>query len=163
MTTEQIQQKIYAIQDVSWQRMLSFWRFKNKRIVFTNGCFDIIHRGHAEYLAKASALGDVLIVGMNTDDSVKRLKGEGRPVNNQENRAFVLASMGFVAAVVFFDEDTPESLIVNVKPDFLVKGADYSEDQIVGAPFVKSYGGKIVTIDLVQGLSTSGLIQKMKG
>lgn len=162
MKTEQIQNAIFSSEDESLERFLSFLRFKNKRIVFSNGCFDILHRGHIEYLAKASELGDVLIIGLNTDDSVRRLKGENRPINNQNDRAFVLASLGFTTAVVFFSEDTPENLIKIIKPDFLVKGADYSEDQIIGAPFVKSYGGQIVTIDLVPGLSTTNIINKMK-
>jgi rfaE bifunctional protein nucleotidyltransferase chain/domain len=161
MKSERIQQKIFGETGPELSRMLAFWRFRNYRIVFTNGCFDVLHRGHAEYLSKAADLGDVLIVGMNTDASVKRLKGASRPVNNEQNRAFLLASFGFVSAVVLFEEDTPEKLIESVKPDFLVKGADYNEKTIVGADFVKSYGGQIVTIDLVEGLSSSGIIDKL--
>ena len=146
-----------------FSRMLSFWRFKNKRIVFTNGCFDILHRGHAEYLCKASQMGDVLIIGLNSDNSVKRIKGKDRPVNNQENRSFLLASLSVVSAVVLFEEDTPENLINFVRPDVLVKGADYNEKTIVGANFVKSYGGKVETVDLVDGLSSSDILKKASG
>lgn len=162
MKSERIQQKIFAEAGLEFSRLLAYWRFKSFRIVFTNGCFDVLHRGHAEYLAKASDLGDVLIVGMNTDASVKRLKGESRPVNNEQNRAFLLASLGFVSCVVLFGEDTPEKLIEFVKPDFLVKGADYNEKTIVGADFVKSYGGQVVTIDLVPGLSSTDIINRKK-
>lgn len=160
MKTDNINKKVFGKDNLEFSRMLAFWRFKNKRIIFTNGCFDVLHRGHAEYLAKASELGDILVIGLNTDESVKRLKGSNRPVNNEQNRAFLLASLGVVSAVVFFGEDTPEKLIEIVKPDFLVKGADYNEKTIVGADFVKSYGGQVVTIDLVEGLSSSDIIDK---
>lgn len=160
MITDNINKKVFYKDDVEFSRMLTFWRFRNKRVVFTNGCFDVLHRGHAEYLAKASELGDVLVIGLNTDESVKRLKGSNRPVNNEQNRAFLLASLGVVTAVVFFEEDTPEKLIEIVKPDFLVKGADYNEKTIVGVDFVKSYGGQVVTVDLVEGLSSTDIINK---
>ncbi len=160
MITDNINKKVFSKDSVEFSRMLAFWRFKNKRIVFTNGCFDVLHRGHAEYLAKASELGDILVIGLNTDESVKRLKGSNRPVNNEQNRAFILASLSVVSAVVFFGKDTPEKLIEIVKPDFLVKGADYNEKTIVGADFVKSYGGQVVTVDLVEGLSSTDIIIK---
>ena len=114
-----------------------------------------------EYLSKASDMGDVLVVGLNTDASVKRLKGEGRPVNNQEDRALVLASLSFVDAVVLFDEDTPYELIKVVRPDVLVKGADYKPEEIVGHDIVTSYGGKVQTVPLVEGYSTSSIISKL--
>jgi len=133
-----------------------------KTFVFTNGCFDIIHRGHAEYLARARELGDFLVIGLNTDQSVKRLKGEGRPLVDQESRAILLAALEMVDIVIFFDEDTPLSLIQEIKPDILVKGADYSIDQIVGATEVLAYGGRVETLAFVEGFSTSALIKKIK-
>ncbi|MFO7614476.1 MAG: D-glycero-beta-D-manno-heptose 1-phosphate adenylyltransferase [Bacteroidales bacterium] len=138
---------------------LAMWRFQMRKIVFTNGCFDVLHRGHIEYLSKARDLGDMLIIGLNTDDSVKRIKGEGRPVQDQASRALILASLRFVEAVVLFDEDTPYDLISMIKPDVLVKGGDYTEETIVGADIVKANGGEVVTIPLVEGYSTSGLIE----
>lgn len=131
---------------------------QGSKVVFTNGCFDILHRGHVEYLAKAADMGDVLVVGLNTDASVRRLKGESRPVNNQEARALVLASLSFVDAVVLFDEDTPYELIKAVRPDVLVKGADYKPEEIVGYDIVTSYGGKVEVVDLVEGYSTTQLL-----
>jgi rfaE bifunctional protein nucleotidyltransferase chain/domain len=137
------------------------WRFQGRKIVFTNGCFDILHKGHVEYLSKARDLGDILIIGLNTDASVSRLKGSGRPVQDQSSRALVLASLRFVEAVVFFEEDTPYNLIDLVKPDVLVKGGDYTEENIVGADVVKANGGSVVIIPLVEGYSTSGIIKKL--
>lgn len=142
-------------------QILSYWRFKNFRIVFTNGCFDILHRGHIEYLAKAASMGDILIVGLNTDASVQRLKGPTRPLQDLTSRSIMLASLGFVNAVVPFDEDTPLELIRIVKPDILVKGGDYSEENIVGASFVKSYGGSINIIDFVDGYSSTNIINRL--
>ena len=139
---------------------LEQWRAQGLGIAFTNGCFDLLHRGHVEYLAKAADLGDVLVVGLNTDASVKRLKGEGRPVNDQEARALVLASLACVDAVVLFDEDTPLELIKKVRPDVLVKGADYKLEEIVGHDLVTGYGGNVVTIPLVEGYSTTGIISR---
>ena len=134
----------------------------NKTIVFSNGCFDILHRGHVEYLAKAAAFGDVMIIGLNTDASVKRLKGQSRPVNDEKARAFVLAGLEFVSAVVLFDDDTPYNLIKTVQPDVLVKGSDYKPENIVGYDIVTAKGGRVETIDLVEGYSTTGIINKMK-
>ena len=139
---------------------LTRWREQGLRIVFTNGCFDILHRGHVEYLSKASDMGDVLVVGLNTDASVKRLKGEGRPINDEQARALVLASLSLVDVVVLFDEDTPYELIKEVRPDVLVKGADYKPEEIVGYDIVTSYGGKVETVPLVEGYSTTSLISK---
>lgn len=136
----------------------SVLRSQGMKVVFTNGCFDILHRGHIEYLSKAADMGDVLVVGLNTDASVRRLKGEGRPVNNEEARALVLASLSFVDAVVLFDEDTPYELIKAVHPDVLVKGADYKVEEIVGYDIVTSYGGKVETVPLVEGYSTTKLL-----
>ena len=142
--------------------VLAYWRFKGFRIVFTNGCFDILHLGHVDYLSKARSLGDVLIIGLNTDGSVRRLKGENRPVNNQEARAQLLAALDVVDAIVLFDEDTPYSLITDVKPDILVKGSDYKPHEIVGADVVLKSGGKIETIDFLDGYSTTAIIEKLK-
>ena len=141
---------------------LSVFRSQGLKIVFTNGCFDILHRGHVEYLSKAADMGDVLVVGLNTDASVKRLKGEGRPVNNEEARALVLASLSFVDAVVLFDEETPYELIKVVRPDVLVKGADYKPEEIVGYDIVTFYGGKVETVPLVEGYSTTSIISNLK-
>jgi rfaE bifunctional protein nucleotidyltransferase chain/domain len=136
-------------------------RKNGKKIVFTNGCFDIIHSGHVFYLTEAKKLGDLLVVGLNTDDSVRRLKGSHRPINNEYDRAIVLDALKAVDYVVLFGKDTPLELIHIVQPDFLVKGGDYSPDKIVGAEFVQSYGGKVVTIAFVEGKSTTNIISKI--
>ena len=141
---------------------LSLWRFKDDKIVFTNGCFDILHKGHIEYLAKAASLGTKLVIGLNTDASVKRLKGDSRPVNDENARALLLASLVFVDKVILFDTDTPRDLIDFVQPDVLVKGGDYKPEEIVGYDIVKAKGGEIVTLDFVEGYSTTSLIEKMK-
>lgn len=138
-------------------------KFQGKKIVFTNGCFDILHRGHVEYLKSAKSLGDVLVVGLNTDASVRRLKGKNRPIYKQTDRAAVLAALEMVDYVVFFNQDTPLELIKIVKPNILVKGGDWHKDKIVGADFVKFRGGKVATIPFVKGFSTSSLIKKLKG
>lgn len=135
---------------------------EGKKIVFTNGCFDIIHAGHVDYLEKAKLLGDFLVVGLNSDKSVKRLKGEGRPVNSQEERKKVLSALKPVDLVIIFDEDTPERLIKEIKPDVLVKGGDWKIENIVGADFVKSYGGEVYTIEFVYNTSTTKIINKVK-
>ncbi|MDD5360698.1 MAG: D-glycero-beta-D-manno-heptose 1-phosphate adenylyltransferase [Ignavibacteria bacterium] len=135
---------------------------QNLKIVFTNGCFDIIHRGHLEYLNEAKALGDFLVVGVNSDSSVKKLKGKDRPVVGQDDRAFVLLNLKPVDAVIIFDEDTPYNLINFVKPDFLVKGGDWKEDDIVGSDIVKGYGGKVISLKFVDSYSSTNLIEKIK-
>ena len=158
-----IKNKIYSTSHRSpLTSLLSTWRAQGLRIVFTNGCFDLLHRGHVEYLAKASDKGDVLVVGLNTDASVRRLKGESRPINDETARATVLASLNCIDAVVLFDEDTPYELIKAVRPDVLVKGADYKPEDIVGYDIVTSYGGKVETVDLVEGYSTTGMIESLK-
>lgn len=131
-------------------------------VVFTNGCFDLLHRGHTDYLAAARALGDLLIVGLNTDASVRRLKGEGRPVTPQEDRARVLAALECVDAVTLFDEDTPLDLIIALAPDVLVKGGDYRADDIVGAEVVRAGGGRVVVLPFSAGRSTSDLIRRIR-
>jgi rfaE bifunctional protein nucleotidyltransferase chain/domain len=142
--------------------LLRKWKNEKKTIVFTNGCFDLIHRGHAEYLAKSAEKGDILIVGLNTDRSVALLKGQGRPLVDEYSRAYLLAAFRFVSAVVLFDEETPERLIRFISPDFLIKGDDYPPDEIVGYEWVTSYGGKVETIALVPGCSTTSLLLKIK-
>ena len=142
--------------------LLAVWSFQQKKVVFTNGCFDIIHLGHIDYLSKTKDLGDVLIIGLNTDLSVQRLKGESRPVVNEHARAMLLASLHFVDAVVLFDEDTPYELIKTIQPNILVKGSDYKEEDIVGYDIVRSNGGSIKTIDFLEGYSTSLILEKLK-
>lgn len=143
------------------ERFLHIWRFKNYKIVFTNGCFDIIHRGHIEYLIEASKLGDILVLGLNTDSSIKRLKGEGRPIQDQKTRAIVLAAYSFINAIVMFDEDTPIELIKFIRPNILVKGGDYKKEEIVGYDFVNSYGGEVVVLPYIEGYSTTDIIKKI--
>jgi len=143
-------------------RDISRYRFFSEEIVFTNGCFDILHRGHVEYLAQAAALGKRLVVGLNSDASVKRLKGNNRPVNDEYARAMVLASLGFVDLVLTFEEDTPLKLIQYVQPDILVKGSDYKIEDIVGADEVIKNGGRVMTITLVEGFSTTTILRKLK-
>ncbi len=146
------------------QRLLNLWTFQNKKIVFTNGCFDILHRGHVEYLCHARDLGDKLILGLNTDASVKRQgKSPERPINSEDTRATILAALECVDAIVLFDEDTPLKLIELVQPDVLVKGNDYKAEEIVGYDVVNAKGGQVITIQLVDGFSTTKLIEKMKG
>jgi D-beta-D-heptose 7-phosphate kinase/D-beta-D-heptose 1-phosphate adenosyltransferase len=132
------------------------------RIVFTNGCFDILHRGHVDYLERAADLGDFLIVGLNSDASVRRLKGAGRPVNGEEDRGLVLAALASIDRVVLFEEDTPQRLIEAVQPDVLVKGGDYTPDSIVGAEVVRARGGQVVVLPFVPGRSTTNLLQLLK-
>jgi len=130
----------------------------NKKVVFTNGVFDLIHSGHVDYLSKAKKLGDVLIVGLNSDDSVKRIKGDKRPILKQDERSFILSNLKPVDYVVFFDEDTPENLISEIIPDILVKGADWAVDKIVGKEIVEKNGGKVMNIEFVNDQSTSRII-----
>lgn len=137
------------------------WRQQKKRIVFTNGCFDLLHAGHVTYLEAARKTGDKLILGLNTDRSVSALKGPSRPVIHEADRARVLAALEAVDAVILFDEDTPLQLIDAIRPDVIVKGSDYSEDQVVGGKEVKSWGGKVALIDIVPGRSTSNIIEKL--
>lgn len=146
----------------SLERQIHLWRAAGQKIVFTNGCFDILHLGHADYLAKSAELGDVLVVGLNADDSVSKLKGPSRPICDEQSRSFLMAALTMVDAVVIFHEETPEKLIKMVRPDVLVKGGDYPIDQIVGGAFVKSYGGTVTTIPLVEGYSTSAIEAKIK-
>ena len=135
---------------------------EKRSVVFTNGCFDIIHRGHIEYLNEAKSLGDFLVVGLNSDSSVKKLKGIGRPVVGEIDRAFVLSSLKPVDCVIIFGEETPYELIKFVRPDFLVKGGDWKKEDIVGSDVVEEYGGKVISLKLVDSYSSTGLINKIK-
>lgn len=144
--------------------LLQEWEIQKQKVVFTNGCFDILHRGHVEYLCHARDLGDKLIIGLNTDASVKRLgKSPERPINSENTRATILAALECVDAVILFDEDTPLDIITFLQPDVLVKGNDYKAEEIVGYDVVTSKGGQVITIQLVDGFSTTKLIEKMKG
>ncbi|WP_462280927.1 D-glycero-beta-D-manno-heptose 1-phosphate adenylyltransferase [Salinivirga cyanobacteriivorans] len=155
---EIINKKIYTRESI--QSQLNIWRFKNQKIVFSNGCFDIIHKGHIEYLAKASDLGDKLIIGLNTDRSVREIKGSSRPLQDEQARLTIIAALKFVDAVILFDEPTPYELIKAVQPDFLVKGNDYKAEDVVGYDIVKNRGGDVLTIELTPGYSTSAIIDK---
>lgn len=137
-------------------------KLHQQKIVFTNGCFDVLHFGHVHYLLQAKELGDVLVVGLNSDDSVRRLKGPSRPINGEKERAFVLAAVACVDYVVVFEEDTPKELIETVRPDVLVKGGDYALDQIVGADFVTRNGGSVTTLPFVEGFSSTRIIEQLK-
>jgi rfaE bifunctional protein nucleotidyltransferase chain/domain len=156
---EYIQEKILSGQNLD--RWLAVSRFKKRKIVFTNGCFDILHRGHIQYLAQAAELGDLLVIGLNTDESVKKLKGSSRPWLDENARALILASLGFVSAVVLFNEDNPYELIKKIQPDFLVKGGDYKVEEIVGYEVVKAKGGEVLTLALLEGYSTTGIIGRI--
>lgn len=159
---KKLSDKIYTKEEL--KSFLDICKQQQKNIVFTNGCFDILHRGHVEYLAHARDLGDVLVLGLNTDESVKRLnKSPERPINNEQTRATILAALEFVDAIILFNEDTPYDLIKFVEPNILVKGNDYKAEDIVGYDIVTNNGGKVITIQLVDGFSTTKLIEKMKG
>lgn len=154
-----IKNKILTLQDL--ETKLREWSKEGKKIVFTNGCFDIIHQGHIDYLAKAKDLGDILIIGLNTDQSVSTIKGKNRPIQDQESRAIILASMQFVDAIVYFSDPTPYELISSIQPDILVKGADYKPEEIVGYDIVKQKGGEIKTIEFLEGYSTTSIENKI--
>lgn len=154
-----IPQKIYDLPGLMHQ--VSRWRVLSKTVAFTNGCFDILHQGHIASLSDAAREADFLVVGLNTDASTRRLKGDQRPINNEGARATVMASLLMVDAVVLFDEDTPLELIKAVQPDVLVKGGDYTLDQIVGAKEVMAAGGRVVINPIVPGFSTTGIIEKI--
>lgn len=142
--------------------LVSLWQNDGKKVVFTNGVFDLLHIGHITYMAKASELGDKLIIGLNSDSSVKRIKGDDRPINDQNSRAALLAALFFVDGIVVFEEDTPLNLISTLLPDILVKGADYAIENIVGAKEVIANGGEVKTIDFVKGYSSTSIIQKIR-
>jgi rfaE bifunctional protein nucleotidyltransferase chain/domain len=155
-----IEKKIFTLPQLLAQ--LASWRVTNKTIAFTNGCFDILHEGHIFSLSQAAQEADFLVVGVNSDSSTKRLKGPERPVNHEHSRALLLASLAIIDAVVIFDEDTPFELITAVQPDVLVKGGDYTVEQIVGAKEVIANGGRVVINPIVEGFSTTGIIAQIK-
>lgn len=167
---EFIQDKIQTVEQL--KRRIQSWKVKGDKVVFTNGCFDILHQGHVTYLAQSAEKGNRLVIGLNTDDSVRRQgKGDDRPVNPESARALLIAALGYVDAVVFFDEDTPLNLINELQPTVLAKGADYdpnetderSKKYIVGSKEVKENGGEVFAIPLIEGFSTTSIIQKLKG
>ena len=157
---KRLQSKILSV--TALESQLEKWRSENEKIVFTNGCFDLLHLGHVNYLAKARDLGGRLVVGLNSDASIKRIKGPSRPIKDEQSRAALLAGMAYVDAVVLFDEGTPLNLISMVMPDLLVKGGDYTIKDIVGHEIVLNNKGKVCTIDFVDGYSSSALIEKIK-
>ena len=157
---ESITRKIVTLDEA--KKITAEWKSSGEKIVFTNGCFDIIHKGHVSYLAKARDLGTKLILGLNTDESVKRLKGENRPVKELESRALTVASFEYIDLVIPFSEDTPLKVISTLLPDVLVKGGDYKIDDIVGAKEVTANGGTVQTIDIVDGFSTTNYFKKLK-
>lgn len=156
---EIIQKKIYTLEELG--RLVNQWKMLSKKVVFTNGCFDIMHRGHNTYLLQAAELGNRLVVGLNSDKSVRHLKGEKRPVVDEYSRALNLAMHTYIDAVILFDEETPHRLIDTLRPDVLVKGGDYSIETIVGADTVLSYGGQVEIIPFLQGYSTTAIIEKL--
>jgi rfaE bifunctional protein nucleotidyltransferase chain/domain len=158
-TYQNIQKKIISRKDLGM--IVRKIHEQGLTIVFTNGCFDILHKGHIKYLSESADKGDILIVGLNADDSVKRLKGENRPVQDQESRAISLAALSFIDYIVLFNEDTPIRIIEIIQPDILVKGGDYEPENIVGYDVIKSSGGKIITIPFEKGYSTSSIINKL--
>jgi len=155
-----LQERIFTADEIK-QEVIRI-RLKSKTIAFTNGVFDILHEGHIKILSQAAAFADVLIIGVNSDASVKRLKGNDRPINNQYSRALILASLIMTDAVIIFNEDTPLNLIKNIMPDVLIKGGDYTSDTVVGADEVIANGGRVEIIPLEEGFSTTGIIEKMK-
>jgi D-glycero-beta-D-manno-heptose 1-phosphate adenylyltransferase len=160
-SVQAIPNKIFTMDAL--QHQLKRWRLQNKKIVFTNGVFDILHQGHIESLSDAASKGHVLIVGVNADASVKRLKGDSRPVNNESSRALLLAALVITDAIIIFEEDTPYHLITAIMPDVLVKGGDYTIETIVGAKEVIANGGQVIIAPILEGFSTTGIIEKMKG
>jgi len=159
-TLENIQNKIISRENLS--EIVQLLDSQNKKIVFSNGCFDLVHLGHVEYLAKAADLADIFILGLNTDASVKRLKGDTRPLQDEHARAVLMAGFSFIDYVVLFDEDTPLELIKCVQPDILVKGNDYKAEDVVGFDVVTKKGGTVQTIELTEGYSTSSIVEKIK-
>jgi rfaE bifunctional protein nucleotidyltransferase chain/domain len=157
---EKAASKIKALAEA--KAVVDQWKRQGLKVVFTNGCFDILHLGHVDYLEKARNLGDKLILGLNTDNSVSRFKGPSRPIQDENARAHILASLQFVDLVVFFNEDTPLSLISTLMPHILVKGSDYLAENIVGADVVKKNGGAVKTIEFVPGYSTSRIVEKIR-
>jgi len=155
-----IKSKIYTLERLKVQ--VETWKILGEQVVFTNGCFDILHRGHIEVLAHTADLGDRLIIGLNSDKSIQVLKGENRPIENEESRAILLASLSFVDAVILFSEETPLNLISTLKPDVLAKGGDYKIETIVGHKVVEENGGQVILVPFVDGFSSTTIIEKIK-
>ena len=158
--SSKIHERIFADEDL--QSQIKWWRLINKKIAFTNGVFDILHEGHIKVLSHAASFADILIVGINSDDSVKRLKGNSRPVNKQQSRSLIMASLIMIDAVVIFEDDTPINIIKSIMPDVLIKGGDYTIDTIIGASEIIANGGMVKVIPLEHGFSTTGIIEKLK-
>ena len=146
----------------SLKNQVTNWKKTGKKVVFTNGCFDLIHRGHIEALAQTADLGDKLIIGLNSDVSIKKLKGESRPIIDENSRAILLASLSFVDAIVLFSEETPLNLISNLNPDILAKGGDYKINTIVGHEIIRKNGGEVILVPFVEGFSSSSIVDKIK-
>jgi D-beta-D-heptose 7-phosphate kinase/D-beta-D-heptose 1-phosphate adenosyltransferase len=158
--TERIRYKIFERPALAAQ--CNEWKNQGRKVVFTNGCFDIIHKGHLEILTRSAEFGDILVVALNTDASVKKLKGDLRPVNNEDFRTWMMASLEIVDAVILFDEPTPAELIEAITPDIIVKGGDYTVDQVVGADHVIRHGGEVKIVPIVKGYSTTGIISAIQ-
>ena len=157
---KKINTKFFSLEDLIVQA--DKWKKNREKIVFTNGCFDIMHRGHIEMLSHASMLGNKLIVGLNSDSSIRNLKGESRPILDEESRGILLAALAFIDAVILFSEETPLNIISSLKPDILVKGGDYQTNEIIGHKVVQENGGEVVLIPFINGFSTSSIIDKIK-
>lgn len=158
---QKIQNKILN-NSTQLEALLAHWQANGYKIVFTNGCFDLLHRGHVDYLTKARDLGDKLFLGLNTDASVSKLKGKHRPIQDEQSRLHIMASLQCVDAVILFDEETPYELIKSVQPDILVKGADYKPENIVGYDIVTAKGGEVITLDFLEGYSTSAIEKRIR-
>ena len=152
--------KIFHIEDLS--QIIKEWRLDGNKIVFTNGCFDLIHLGHLEVLARSADLGDRLVVGINSDKSIKRIKGKSRPIIEEDSRAKQLAAIEFIDAVILFNEDTPHNLISFINPDIITKGGDYKKNDVVGNELMNKKSGEVVIIPLTQGFSTTSILEKIK-
>ena len=157
---KKIKNKIISLEDAKIK--VNRWKNSGEKIVFTNGCFDIIHRGHIEVLARTADLGDKLIVGLNSDSSIEKIKGENRPIINEQSRAILLSALNFVDAIIIFPEENPLNLISNLMPDILAKGGDYEISTIVGHEIIKENGGEVILIPFVDGFSSSNIINKIK-
>ena len=155
-----IKEKCYNLSNIN--QKINEWRNNNQKIIFTNGCFDILHQGHIELLSNCADLGDKLIIGLNSDESIKKIKGENRPINNEKSRKILLGALKFVDAIIVFSEETPKNLIQIIKPDILVKGGDYKISNIVGHDIVKENGGKVVIFPLVKNYSSTNIIDKIR-
>ena len=157
---QNIKSKIYTLPKLVERSKI--WRGKGEKIVFTNGCFDLVHRGHVEVLANTADLGDKLIIGLNSDSSIQKLKGENRPIIDENSRAILLASLQFIDAIVLFSEDTPQKLIETIVPDILAKGGDYKVEEIAGHEVVLENGGSVILVPFIDGFSTTNIVDKIK-